>query len=99
MVKSTDPFEALVATVGKHALGYSLSKFSCSQIAGLMGLVVTTFVPQITVPLLMRKILDDLKSLKDSMEIVRLNPQFMATQYLASALEKLEKECSEEVFL
>ena len=47
ILKATDPFEALIAICGKVFIGKSLSKFSCSQVAGLMGLVVTTFAPQV----------------------------------------------------
>ena len=47
ILKASDPFEALIAICGKVFIGKSLSKFSCSQVAGLMGLVVTTFAPQV----------------------------------------------------
>ena len=47
ILKASDPFEALIAICGKVFIGKSLSKFSCSQIAGIMGLVVTTFAPQV----------------------------------------------------
>ena len=47
IIKSSDPFEALVTIAGKQTVGFSLSKFNYSQLAGLMGLVVTTFAPQV----------------------------------------------------
>lgn len=117
LLKATDPFEALVKICGKVVIGRSLSKFSCSQIAGLMGLAVTTWTPQLTVPLLLKKISDDLESLKSSLHIVRFrhkllytlnhkvkliyrnNPQYMATEYLRTALGKLEDELFSEVNL
>lgn len=47
IVKSGDPFEALITLAGKQSVGFTLSKFNYSQLAGLMGLVVTTFAPQV----------------------------------------------------
>ena len=47
LMKSSDPFEALITVAGKQSIGFSLSKFNYSQLAGLMGLVVTTFAPQV----------------------------------------------------
>ena len=47
VLKSGDPFEALITLAGKQTVGFSLSKFNYSQLAGLMGLVVTTFAPQV----------------------------------------------------
>ena len=97
MLKATDPFEALVKVCGKVVIGRSLSKFSASQLAGIMGLMVTTWTPQLTVPLLLKKISDDLECLKTGLHIVRNNPQYMGTEYLRTALEKLEDELFSEV--
>lgn len=113
VLKSGDPFEALITLAGKQTIGFSLSKFNYSQLAGLMGLVVTTFAPQvvkslysvlvihfvsqITVPLLLKKITEDLKSLNHSMNIVRTSPHFMATQYYCSALQKCQNDLCQEV--
>ena len=47
VIKAGDPFEALITIAGKQTIGFSLSKFNYSQLAGLMGLVVTTFAPQV----------------------------------------------------
>ena len=52
-------------------LGSFLSRFNCCQIAGILGVVVTTFMPNLSVPLLLKKITDDLKSLKRSLNVVR----------------------------
>lgn len=113
MLKSGDPFESLITLAGKQTVGFSLSKFNYSQLAGLMGLVVTTFAPQvlsnfcfilrffvdsqITVPLLLKKITEDLKSLNHSMNIVRTSPHYMATQYYCSALQKCQNDLCQEV--
>lgn len=114
VIKSGDPFEALITIAGKQSIGFSLSKFNYSQLAGLMGLVVTTFAPQvapfvtknylvgcvsqITVPLLLKKITEDLKSLNQSMNIVRTSPHYMATQYYCAALQKCQNDFGHEVF-
>ena len=71
VLKSSDPFEALLSVFGKKFLGSCLSKFNCCQIAGILGVVVTTFLPQVSVPLLLKKITDDLKSLKKGLDVVR----------------------------
>lgn len=97
ILKSGDPFEVLITVAGKQSIGYSLSKFNYSQLAGLMGLVVTTFAPQISVPLLLKKITEDLKSLNQSMNIVRTSPHYMATQYYCSALQKCQNDLCHEV--
>ena len=47
ILQSSDPFQGMINVLGKACIGKSLSKYSCSQIAGLMGLVVTTFAPQV----------------------------------------------------
>lgn len=71
LLKSSDPFEAVLSVFGKKLMGHFLSKFGWSQIAGILGIVVTTFLPQVSVPLLLKKITDDLKSLKKGMDVVR----------------------------
>ena len=71
IVKATDPFDGLINICGKIAIGRSLSKFSCSQIAGLMGLFVTTLSPQLAIPLLLKRVTEDLESLKSGLHIVR----------------------------
>ena len=71
ILKSSDPFEALLTVFGKKVIGGYLSSFNCCQIAGISGVVVTTFLPQVSVPLLLKKITDDLKSLKKSLDVVR----------------------------
>ena len=47
ILQSSDPFQGMINVFGKTCVGKSLSKYSCSQVAGLMGLVVTTFAPQV----------------------------------------------------
>jgi hypothetical protein len=47
MLGSEDPFQSMINVLGKSCIGTSLSKLSCSQVAGIMGLVVTTFAPQV----------------------------------------------------
>ena len=47
MLGSDDPFQSMINVLGKSCIGNSLSKLSCSQVAGIMGLVVTTFAPQV----------------------------------------------------
>ena len=71
IAKAADPFEGLINLCGKIAIGRSLSKFSCSQLAGLMGLVITTFSPKLAVPILLKKIAEDMECLKSGMEVVR----------------------------
>lgn len=48
-------------------------------------------------PLLLKKISEDLEYLKKSLDIVRENPQFMANEFLSIALTKLESYDLEEV--
>ena len=45
---------------------------------------------QASVPLLLKKINEDLDYLKKSLDIVRETPQFMANEFLARAIQKLE---------
>jgi hypothetical protein len=49
------------------------------------------------VPLLLKKISEDLEYLKKSLDIVRENPQYMANEFLSIALTKLESYDLEEV--
>ena len=44
---------------------------------------------QASVPLLLKKINEDLAYLKKSIDIVRENPQYMANEFLSRALQKL----------
>ena len=110
---SCDPFAAAVAVGGKTGAGASLSRFSASQCAGLVGVIVASFTPQVynfqvktlmcmqifqaSVSLLLKKINDDLEYLKESLDIVRENPQFMANELLSSAIQKLDSGQFNEV--
>jgi hypothetical protein len=49
------------------------------------------------VPLLLKKISEDLDYLKESLDIVRENPQYMANELLSNALQKLDSYKFEEV--
>ena len=110
---SCDPFAAAVAVGGKTGAGASLSRFSASQCAGLVGVIVASFTPQVynfqvktlmcmqifqaSVSLLLKKINDDLEYLKESLDIVREKPQFMANELLSSAIQKLDSGQFNEV--
>ena len=50
-----------------------------------------------SVPLLLKKIAEDLEYLKKSLDIVRENPQFMANQFLSISLQNLNSNVFEEV--
>ena len=50
-----------------------------------------------SVPLLLKKIAEDLEYLKKSLDIVRENPQFMANQFLSIGLQNLNSNVFEEV--
>ena len=109
---SCDPLAAAIAIGGKVGVGLSLSRFSASQCAGLVGVIVSSITPQVmliyisylysnlhqaSVPLLLKKISEDLDYLKKSMDIVRENPQFMANDFLSIALENLNSYKFKEV--
>ena len=54
---------------------------------------------QASVSLLLKKINDDLEYLKESLDIVRENPQFMANELLSSAIQKLDGGQFNEVWI
>jgi hypothetical protein len=39
---------------------------------------------------LLKKISDDLEYIKESIDVVRENPQYMASEFLSAALQKLD---------
>ena len=43
-----DPLAAAIALGGKVGVGVSLSRFSASQCAGLVGVIVSSISPQVT---------------------------------------------------
>ena len=43
-----DPLSAAIAIGGKLGVGASLSKFSASQCAGLIGVIVSSITPQVS---------------------------------------------------
>ena len=45
---SCDPLTAAVAISSKASAGASLSRFSASQCAGLVGVIVASFTPQVS---------------------------------------------------
>ena len=49
--------------------------------------------------MLLKKINDDLEYLKESLDIVRENPQFMANELLSSAIQKLDGGQFNEVWV
>ena len=44
---SRDPLAAAIAIGGKVGVGVSLSRFSASQCAGLVGVIVSSITPQV----------------------------------------------------
>jgi hypothetical protein len=52
---------------------------------------------QTSVPLLLKKISEDLDYLKESLDIVRENPQFMANEFLSISLQYLDNYNFDEV--
>ena len=47
VANSSDPLQAAIAVGGKTGVGVSLSRFSASQCAGLIGVIVTSISPQV----------------------------------------------------
>ena len=47
IANSCDPLAAAIAVGGKSGIGVSLSRFSASQCAGLIGVIVTSITPQV----------------------------------------------------
>jgi hypothetical protein len=47
VANSSDPLEAAIAVGGKTGVGVSLSRFSASQCAGLIGVIVSSISPQV----------------------------------------------------
>ena len=47
IARSSDPFSAAVAAGGKAGIGGALSRFSASQCAGLVGVIVSSITPQV----------------------------------------------------
>ena len=45
---SSDPFAAAASVSSKTGAGASVSRFSASQCAGLVGVIVASFTPQVT---------------------------------------------------
>ena len=46
---SCDPLGAAIAIGGKVGVGVSLSRFSASQCAGLVGVIVSSITPQVNI--------------------------------------------------
>ena len=47
VASSCDPLAAAIAVGGKVGIGVSLSRFSASQCAGLVGVMVSSITPQV----------------------------------------------------
>ena len=60
---------------------------------------INSFIYKASVPLLLKKMSDDLDYLKESLNIVRENAIFMAKHSLSLALQKLDEYKFEEVWL
>ena len=70
MLNSVDPFETAVNIFGRSVIGSILSELSLSQCSGLIGIILSTFAPETTIPLLLKKITEDLEYLKNSMDLL-----------------------------
>jgi hypothetical protein len=47
VASASDPLAAAIAVGGKTGVGVSLSRFSASQCAGLVGVIVSSVTPQV----------------------------------------------------
>ena len=47
VASAIDPLEAAVTVAGKAGVGLSLSRFSASQCAGIVGVIVSSICPQV----------------------------------------------------
>ena len=72
MLNSVDPFETALNLFGRTVIGSVLSELSISQCSGLIGIILSTVAPETTIPLLLKKITEDLEYLKDSIDLIRL---------------------------
>ena len=46
-LSTNDPFEAAMSLFGKNVVGCSLSRISTNQVAGLLGIMISTLQPQV----------------------------------------------------
>ena len=77
--QSDDPLTEAIKIVGRKGIGEVLSNFSASQCAGLLGVVVTSIAPQASIPLMLKKISDDIDYMKKSLDKVTNNSQVSIT--------------------
>ena len=70
MLNSVDPFETAINIFGRSVIGSILSELSVSQCSGLIGIILSTMAPETTIPLLLKKITEDLEYLKNSMDLL-----------------------------
>ena len=70
MLNSVDPFETAMNIFGRSVIGSILSELSLSQCSGLIGIILSTIAPETTIPLLLKKITEDLEYLKNSMDLL-----------------------------
>ena len=70
MLNSVDPFETAINILGRSVIGSILSELSVSQCSGLIGIILSTIAPETTIPLLLKKITEDLEYLKNSMDLL-----------------------------
>ena len=71
MLESVDPLETAISIFGRTMIGNALSELSISQCSGLIGMIISSLAPETTIPLLLKKITEDLEYLKDSMDVIR----------------------------
>ena len=71
MLASVDPLETAISIFGRTMIGNALSELSISQCSGLIGMIISSLAPETTIPLLLKKITEDLEYLKDSMDVIR----------------------------
>lgn len=77
MLNSVDPFETALNLFGRTVIGSVLSELSISQCSGLIGIILSTVAPETTIPLLLKKITEDLEYLKDSIDLIRFTLFFI----------------------
>ena len=70
ILNSVDPFETAINIFGRSVIGSILSELSVSQCSGLIGIILSTIAPETTIPLLLKKITEDLEYLKNSMDLL-----------------------------
>ena len=110
---SNDPLSTAIEVSGMNGIGVTLSRLSASQCAGIVGLIITSIHPQVkrklfkcmlmknmfqaTVPLLLKKISEDLDHIKESLKVFMSSPLYMAHEQFSEAMQKLDDDELDEV--